>query len=381
MDNHIERIERYLQSIVPPEHESDSHRQQLRRQVLTETGRRQTMSVTGRAWKVAAVIAALVCTGAAATVVGVKIRHYYFEGRGTDGSYHFTTEPQMVYQKTYQDANGVQRGYAVGGTSTTTISSSDPNQTIDVEQTRRDLEEIDRLRQQDIRKLIGVVDTEVNGRFYHRTFCYEYTLADGRTKTIGEGGPKTDGVRSPAQIEKDYQEIDQLRQQNRRELVHVDDMQFRGELQRTCMYSYLLADGREQTVGESDPQAPWPTNPLGKEQIGEVWRLRRFKQGTFVGREDRDVHGQPFTFETYIFTLADGTVVTHSTGEPKGLKRDLTTKDWEELRGLREANKGEDLATEEKTVLDRVFSFKRQRFVLSDGTEVIWSSGVPKDNP
>jgi hypothetical protein len=382
MDHNTERMERHLQRIVPPEYESGPHRQQLRRWILTEMGRRQTMSMQARTWKTAAVVAALVCTGAAATaVVGVKIRHYYFEGRGTDGSYHFRTEPEVIYQKTYQDANGIQKGYAVGSMGGTVVSVPDPDQTIDVEQTRRDLEEIDRLRQQDIRRLVGVVDTEVNGRFYHRTFRYEYTLADGRTKTIGEGGPETNGVRSPAQIEKDYQEIEQLRQQNRRELVRVSDMQVRGDVHRACTYRYVLADGREMTIGEGDHDLPSPVNPLGAEVIREVLSMRRLQQGTFVGREDRDVHGRPFTFETYIFTLPDGTVVTHALGEPKGFKKDLTPRDWEELRGLQEAWKGEDLGTQEKTVLDRVFSFKKQRFVLSDGTEVIRSVGVPNDNP
>jgi len=54
-------------------------------------------------------------------------------------------------------------------------------------------------------------------------------------------------------------------------------------------------------------------------------------------------------------------------------------KRWQEWRQLKEAGPGEDLGTYEETVEDRVFSFKRERYVLSDGTEIIWSVGKAKD--
>ena len=77
MNKNIENIERYLKSVVPPEYESNQHRQQLRREVLGKSERRQTMSVKGRSWKVAAVIA-LLCVGTAGIfgtgiVTGVQI--------------------------------------------------------------------------------------------------------------------------------------------------------------------------------------------------------------------------------------------------------------------------------------------------------------------
>jgi hypothetical protein len=52
----------------------------------------------------------------------------------------------------------------------------------------------------------------------------------------------------------------------------------------------------------------------------------------------------------------------------------------EESRRLREAGPGEDLGPHEETVEGRVFSFKRERYFLSDGTEVIWSYGTLKDD-
>ena len=369
MNRNVERIERYLKAVGVPEHESDPHRQKLRRQILTKLERRQTMSLKARPWKVTLAVAALIGGGAIAAAVGVRVYRYHFEGRGADGVYHFSGQRETLYESPESGISVVQ-GFSVS------ISSDDPN--FDVEQTRTDLEEIAALRQQDVRELVGVIDTEVNGHF-HRTCRYKYTLSDGRTHTMGEGEPGRRTPRTPEQIEKDHEEIAQLREQGKRELVWVTDTQIEGDLQRTCSYEYVLADGRTMSVGEGDPELPPPANPLGTAKISEIWRLRRLKQGDYLGYSDREVQGRTFTFETYVLTLSDGTVVTHAVGELRGLKTRLTETDWEEFRNLRDAGQTEDLGTEEKEVLGRVFSFRRQRYILSDGTEFIWSAGKPID--
>jgi hypothetical protein len=51
----------------------------------------------------------------------------------------------------------------------------------------------------------------------------------------------------------------------------------------------------------------------------------------------------------------------------------------EEFRQLKKARSGEDLGTYEQTVEGRVFSFKREKYILSDGTEMIYSVGTPRD--
>ncbi len=51
----------------------------------------------------------------------------------------------------------------------------------------------------------------------------------------------------------------------------------------------------------------------------------------------------------------------------------------EEFRQLKKAGSGEDIGTYEQTVEGRVFSFKREKYILSDGTEIIYSEGTPKD--
>jgi len=374
MNRNIEKIERYLKGVVPPEHTSYQHRRQLRQEVLKEVERIQNMSVRKRSWKVAAVIALVTCAGAIAAAVSLRVYRYHFEGRGRDGEYHFSTEPEVVYKRTYQDSNGAERTYSVTRRGGATV---DPADATDADQARMDLEEIALLRQQDARELVGVVETEVNGNSY-RTFGYKYILSDGRIKTIGEGDPDKNDPPSPVQIDEDREQISLLREKGERELTKVIDTEIEGKLYRTCRYKYTLAYGREKTVGEWDPELALPATLPSTELIDEIWRLRRLKKGDFLGYEDRQVQGQTFTFETYVFTLSDGTVVTHGVGGPKGLKTRLTQADWEEVRNLRQAGAGEDLGSYEEEIKGRLFIFKRQRFTLSDGTEFIWSSGKPK---
>ena len=78
----------------------------------------------------------------------------------------------------------------------------------------------------------------------------------------------------------------------------------------------------------------------------------------------------------YRYELSDGRRIDQREGVAGGAYA-LSEALWEEWLQLR-AGPGEDLGTYEETVEGRVFSFKRERHHLSDGTEVIWSVGTPK---
>jgi len=200
--------------------------------------------------KYAAVFAIVIATGAIATTVGLKVRKYYFVGKESDGTYVFSTEPETVDVGDGQ-IEVSNREYRTGGYMAD--GKADPNYTIDVEQKKKDFEEIDLLRQRDARELVRVTEKEVNGKPQRRSFGFKY----------------------------------------------------------------VLEDGREIKIGESDPDT-----------------------------EDRE--------------------------------RSLTDAQRDELLQLRLAQKGKDLPSQEKEVKGIVFSFKRKHFVLSDGTEVIVSVGRPK---
>ena len=222
MSKNIEKTERYLKGIVLSEHTSHQHRQQLRREVLARIERRQTMSVRVKSWKYAAVVAVVIGVGAI-SVVGVNIARYYYYGKSDAGHHIFISEDRE---------------------SVVTL-----DEVTDVEQTRRDLEELELLRQQDKRELLKVEETMTDGTLRMRVHVYKYELSDGRTRDMREGAG-----------------------------------------------------------------------------------------GDFA----------------------------------------LDRAQMEEYFQLRKAGPGEDLGTYEETVRDRAFSFKRERYSLSDGTEVVFSIGWPK---
>lgn len=176
-------------------------------------------------------IAALVCIGAGAiTAVGVNIGRIYYWGKSADGTSH------IFYSK-----DGQNDGFI----------TMDANGVTDVEQTRRDLEEMKILSQQGKKELLRVEETRINGTVDMRMHEYKYVLSDGRTEDMREG------------------------------------MKWGG------------------------------------------------------GFDDE--------------------------------------KRWQEWRRLKEAGPGQDLGTYEETVEGRIFSFKREKYVLGDGTEILWSVGTPKD--
>jgi hypothetical protein len=179
---------------------------------------------------VAAVIAVVLGLGAI-SAVGVNIGRVHYWGKSADGTRHIF--------------------YSPGGQEALDLVSMDANGVTDVEQTRRDLEEMKILSQQGKKELLRVEETTINGTVDMRMHEYRYVLADGRTHDIREG-------------------------------------------------------------------VKW---------------------------------GGGFDDKTR----------------------------WQEWRQLKEAGPREDLGTSEETVENRVFSFKRERYVLRDGTEIIWSVGLPKD--
>jgi hypothetical protein len=121
------------------------------------------------------------------------------------------------------------------------------------------------------------------------------------------------------QTRNDLQQMKLLGEQGKRELVRVIEIRANGHLERRLFsYKYHLPDGRTREMGEAAPENP----------------------------------GQ--------WTLTDA--------------------QHKEMGQLKKAGPGEDLGTYEEHVMGRIFEFKQQRYVLSDGTELIWSIGEPKSD-
>jgi hypothetical protein len=245
--------------------------------------------------------------------------------------------------------------------------------TIDIEQTRRDLEEIDVLREMDQRTLLSVTETEVNGSAAARAYLYKYVLSDGRIKTVGEGG--FDRSRpSPDQVTRDQQAMDALRVQGNYDVRKIIDVEVQGHVQRTLICRYTLSGGREQTRGESDPSLSAPGVVLDSEQDRELMRLVSLKNGELLSASKAQMFGKTFIFQRFLYTLPDRTVVMYSEGQPYP-KAELADADWNELNDLRKSGAGVTLGTFQQEFRGQLLNFTRVKYVLSDGTEVIQSRG------
>ncbi len=243
MSKNTERIEQYLKHIRPTEPEAGPHRTELRRQVLGEIERRQTMSARNRAWRVGLAIAAVVCGGAIATAVGVKIYRYQFQGQDDKGHYVFETGPEVVYEGVETAPNGTERHVQVV-TSRTVSMSPDHIEGSSVEQAQLDLEEIDRLREENDRDLIRVIDTEVAGQS-SRACVYRYTLGDGRAVAMGENDRENDGGGVRALSASQWQELSDLARADEGESLETYEEPIGGATFVFEKKRFILTDGTE----------------------------------------------------------------------------------------------------------------------------------------
>jgi hypothetical protein len=116
------------------------------------------------------------------------------------------------------------------------------------------------------------------------------------------------------------------------------------------------------------------------EYAEEIALLRQQGNRELVIVGDTEVNGQHDGRSfTYKYNLSDGRTMYAGDPATQDRERSLTREQQEELISLLRADEYERLdIKEEEEVMGRVFVFTQQRFVLSDGTEVIKSVGTPK---
>jgi len=196
-------------------------------------------------------VAALIGVGGiTAAVVGVNVGQYYFEGKQADGTYQFRSEQAWV-SGTVPDANGVEQPLITKRVTSVTVGPDSPNGSLNVEQTRKSLEEIDRLRQQDLRYLRRVIETETGGGFY-RILLYDYTLSNGRTLCMSENDPdQKNGISlTPAQRD----ELNQLTQAGKGQNAGTQERQVKGHLFLFQRQRFVFSDGTEVIRSEGTPK-------------------------------------------------------------------------------------------------------------------------------
>ena len=382
MNKNIEKIDGYLKGVALPEHVSEQHRRTLRRQILNRIERKQNMFVRNRAWKIAAVIA-LLCTGAvAATVVGVKIYKYYF----------FDELPEAGYRVLRED------GRRMWSFSKKTANSP--------EQAVQTAEEMDLLIQQGIKELASVREIEVNGQLDSRLLGYEYTLSDGRTVRQYEDDPDT-GPGTLVGERKDEAEQRWIETRKGMRSYRLSDGQFfhvTADGQEVSTYErvvqgrtfsfekvpFVLRDGTRvawsmsRLVEEDQSSA---TTGVGhttdteqeRKDILEITSLRQQDKRQLIAVDELMANGElDRKVFVYKYQLSDGRTIDLREGTGDG-NYALNSKQRQEWVQCKNSSSGEDLGTYEQMVKDRLFVFKKQKFVLSDGTEIIWSYGTLKD--
>jgi hypothetical protein len=126
-----------------------------------------------------------------------------------------------------------------------------------------------------------------------------------------------------------------------------------------------------------EPEIPADYDSLGLE--GEMKTLSEQGKKELIRVEETMTDGTlEIRTHVYKYKLSDGRIIDMREGA--GGEHSLAgTALWKEWLQLKKAGPGKDLGTYEETVEGRVFSFKREKYILSDGTEIIYSVGTPKD--
>jgi hypothetical protein len=131
-----------------------------------------------------------------------------------------------------------------------------------------------------------------------------------------------------------------------------------------------------------EPEIPADYESLGLQ--GEMKILSEQGKRELLRIKETTIGTYRLKTHEYRYQLSDGQI--KDMGEPADDMPMYNEEQWKEFspqlkefRRLREAGPGEDLGNYEDTVEGRVFSFKRERYFLSDGTEVTYSVGTPKD--
>jgi len=136
------------------------------------------------------------------------------------------------------------------------------------------------------------------------------------------------------------------------------------------------------SAGDIEPEIPASYESLGLE--GEMKTLSEQGKKELLKVEQTIVDGTGrMRVHVYRYKLSDGQIKDMREAAEYTVNNMAQRKEFSaqlgEFRRLKKAGPGEDLGTYEETVEGRVFSFKREKYFLSDGTEVIWSVGLPKD--
>jgi hypothetical protein len=139
----------------------------------------------------------------------------------------------------------------------------------------------------------------------------------------GRGATNVTADVSPEQAIEIAEETALLRQQGKRKIGGVVEIEVNGQLDsRSLSFEYKLSDGRTRKVGERDPYADYPRTLTSeqREEMDQLWH-EQLKQEDSLHElhttEERQVYGSVFFFRKWKLILSDGTEVVYSIGSLK----------------------------------------------------------------
>lgn len=148
---------------------------------------------------------------------------------------------------------------------------------------------------------------------------------------------------------------------------------FRG---RDPQRGYLLvSDDGQASANIPESWADSPEHAIRVKQ--ELDLQQRQGSGDLVGVREIEANGElDLRILMYVYHLSDGQTIRCPDLEPDDPTQwTVVGKRREELHQRRKEGKGQELPPQQRQIQGRVFTFERHKFVLSDGTEVIYSDG------
>ena len=171
----------------------------------------------------------------------------------------------------------------------------------------------------DSKEVVGAKVHKWRFRDKHPERGYRLLSEDGQSATsIPESWAD-----SPEHAVRVQEELDLQKQQGNRELVAVTEIEVNGQLDyRVLMYEHNLSDGQTVRISDFDPDdtSQWTVINERQEELSQLLRERRRQEEKgqeLATTEERQVYGRVFTFKKRRFVLSDGTEVIHSIGRLK----------------------------------------------------------------
>lgn len=199
------------------------------------------------------------------------------------------------------------------------------------EQAEKDLYEIENLRAEGKRELLEVAEKKMDNGETVEIYKYKYVLSDGREVVMNEGSPEEEKElnKSPEEIQAEFQKkfeqkqkereekVRRARQEgNREEITKVAELEISGKVFRGYLVKYKMPDGSEVEVGDGDSVEEELRSALGQGEFDRLTKDIMDKKGESLDAEEREIEGRKFIFKRSKFKLSDGREVIYSDGSP-----------------------------------------------------------------